>query len=66
MSNRTTPGMTLLYFTLQGYFSFSFFGCAGSSLLRGLLSSCEERGLLFVEVCRLLTVVTSLVKEHRL
>ena len=27
-----------------------FFGCAGSSLLQGLFSSCGERGLLFIEV----------------
>ena len=26
------------------------FGCAGSSLLQGLFSSCSEQGLLFLEV----------------
>ena len=32
----------------------------------GLFSSCGERGLLFVVVCRLFTVVASLVVEYRL
>ena len=32
----------------------------------GLFSSCGKRRLLFVTVCRLLTVVASLVAEHRL
>ena len=63
VSDRTTPGITMLPFTLQGY---CFFGWAGSSLLRRLFSSCEERGLLFAEVCRLLIEVTSLIVEHGL
>ena len=33
---------------------------------RGLFSSCSERGLLFVAVCRLLMAVASLVAEHGL
>ena len=33
--------------------------------VHGLFSSCGERGLLFVAVCRLLIVVASLVREHR-
>ena len=41
------------------------FGCAGSSLLCRFFSSCSEPGLLFLVVCRLLTLVASLV-EHRL
>ena len=32
----------------------------------GLVSSCSERGLLFVAVRRLLIAVASLVAEHRL
>ena len=43
------------------------FGCARSSLLPRLFSSCSEWGLLStVAVLGLLTVVTSLVMEHRL
>ena len=42
------------------------FGCAGSSLLHRLFSSCEEQGLFFVAVRRLLTTVASVVAEHRL
>ena len=34
--------------------------------MRGLFSSCGERGLLFVAVRRLLIVVASLVAEHGL
>ena len=40
-------------FFLKLFFSFAF-GCAGSLLLRGLFSSCSERGLLFIALCRLL------------
>ena len=42
------------------------FGCAGSLLPRGLLSSCGEQGLLSSLVCGLLTVVASPVSELRL
>ena len=41
-------------------------GCAGSSLLCALLSSCGELELLFVAICRLLIVVASLLMEHGL
>ena len=37
------------------------FGCAGSSLLHGLFSSCSEWGLHFVAIQGLLIVVASLV-----
>ena len=48
-------------------FLYSFiFGCAGSSLLHRLFSSCSEWGLLFVEVCGLLIAVASLVADHGL
>ena len=42
-----------------------FSGCAGSSLLCGLFSSCGERGCSAVAVCRLFAAVAYLV-EHRL
>ena len=42
------------------------FGCVGSSLLRGLFSSCGEQGLLFIVVHGLLIAVASLVVEHGL
>ena len=43
------------------------FGCVGSSLLHAwALSVYGERGLLFVEVHRLLTAVASLAVEHGL
>ena len=42
------------------------YGCAGSSLLCGLFSSCGEQGLLLVAVHGLLIVVASLVAEHGL
>ena len=40
--------------------------CAGSLWLRGLFSSCSERGLLWVVVCRLLIAVAYLVLEQGL
>ena len=52
-------------FTSISLYSF-IFGCAGSSLLHRLFSSCSEWGLLFVEVCGLLIVVASLVADHGL
>ena len=61
--------LTVLFF-LELFFLNKFylfiFGCVGSSLLRGLFSSCGERGLLFLEVHGLLIVVASLVAEHGL
>ena len=46
---------------------FIYFGCVGSLLLcAGFLSSCGERGLLFVVVRGLLIAVASLVVEHGL
>ena len=44
---------------------FYLFGCAGSSLLHGLFSSCGEQELLSVTVHGLM-VVASLVAKHRL
>ena len=43
---------------------FFFFGCAGSSLLQGLFSSC--RGYSLVAVLEFLTAVASLLVEHGL
>ena len=40
------------------------FGCTGSSLLRGLFSSCSKQGLLFIVVHGLLISVASLVAEQ--
>ena len=42
-----------------------FFGYVGSLLLFGLFSNCSKWGLLFVVVCGLLIVVSSLVSEHK-
>ena len=42
------------------------FGCAGSSLLLGPCCSCSQQGSSLVVICRLLTVVASLIVEHRL
>ena len=54
----------ILFFNFY-LFIYLFFGCIGSSLLRvGFLSSCGERGLLFVAVRRLLIEVASLIAEH--
>ena len=45
---------------------FIIFGCVGSSLLRGLSSVAASGGYSRVEVCGLLTAVTSLIAEHKL
>ena len=42
------------------------FGCAGSSLLHGLSSSCGERGPLFTVLCGFLIVVGPLAGEYGL
>ena len=57
-------GLNRIYL-LQDLFKFTFTGCAGSSLLLGLLLSYGNQGLL-VAVLRLLTVWASLVAECRL
>ena len=41
-----------------------YFGCAGSSLLRGLFPGCAEWGLLFAVVCRLLIAVASVAEDR--
>ena len=45
---------------------YNLFGCAGSSLLCRLFSSCGEGGYSLVTMPGLLIVVASLVVEHRL
>ena len=56
-------GLRKLFF--HRFFSNLFiFGCTGSLLLCGLLSSCSEQGLLFVTAHFI--GVASLVAEHRL
>ena len=58
-----------LFLAALGLFFFKNYlftlGCAGSSLLHRLSSSCDEWGLLIAVVHRLLTAVASLVR-HRL
>ena len=54
---------------VQGYYHpflrlVGWFGCAGSSQLCGLFSSCSERGLPFGAVCWLLIAVASLAADH--
>ena len=56
----------------EGFFFFNIFiylfifGCVGSSFLCEAFSSCGEQGPLFIVVRGPLTVVASLVAEHRL
>ena len=58
MSKKTTP-IPLIFF-------FFFSAVLGLCCCAWAFSSCGERGLLFVVVRRLLTVVASLVAEHGL
>ena len=49
------------------YFIYLFLAVLGlRCCAQAFLSSCGERGLLFVVVCRLLIAVASLVAEHGL
>ena len=63
MKDSLTLPICLLSFLNVDVFTF---GCAGSSLLRSLLSSCGELGLLHSVVCELLVAGASLVAELRL
>ena len=47
-------------------FIHSFMAVLGLRFCAKAFSSCSERGLLFIAVCRPLTVAASLVAEHRL
>ena len=47
-------------------FIYLFLAALGLHCCAQAFSSCSERGLLFVVVCRLLIVVASLVVEHGL
>ena len=59
--------MSILRYIHFNFIYLFIFGCAGSSLLlEGFLSSCGERGLLFVAMHQLPTAVASPTVEHRL
>ena len=58
-----TALVSLIFFNI---ILFIYFGCAGLSLLRWLLSSCREQGYSLVAVHGLLIEVSSLGMEHRL
>ena len=63
--NYSIKHYTNCFFVSKFFFFFNFiFGCAGS-LLHRLSSSCGERGLFFVAVCRLFIVASHFV-EHGL
>ena len=48
------------------YVIYLIFGCPGPCCWAWAFSGCSEQGLLFIEVCRLLIAMASLVAEHRL
>ena len=59
--------ISLMTYDREHVFIYLFiFGCAGSSLLHGLFSSCREWGPLFVAMRGLLIVVASPVAKQRL
>ena len=56
-----------MHFSFYNNFIYLFiFGCVGSSLLPGLLSSCSGWGCSLVVAHGLLSAVASLAEEHRL
>ena len=63
---RLAPALALNFVKNNFMYSFLVFGYAGSSLLRGLFSSCGKPELLFIAVHRLLIVMASVVADHRL
>ena len=66
MTGVQTCALPICFWFFLKFFKF-IYGCVGSSLLHeGFLSSCGERGLLFIAVRELLIVVASLVAEHTL
>ena len=50
------------FFILNIFYILFIFGCAGSSLLRRLFSSCGQQGYSLVVVCRLPLAVASLLQ----
>ena len=59
--------LLIIYFILFLYkFIYLFLAALGLHCCMRAFSSCGERGLFFVVVCRLLIGVTSLGAEHRL
>ena len=63
---RGTSGLFIYLFIKFIYFIYLFLAVLGLRCCTRALSSCGERGLLFVAVCGLLIVVASLVAEHGL
>ena len=57
---------SIFLFFLNRTFFFFFLAMLGLCCCAWAFSSCGERGLLFLAVCRLLIVVASLVVEHGL
>ena len=58
--------LSLFFLFLKHKFIYLFLAALGLCCCVWAFSSCGERGLLFVVVCRLLVEVASLVVEHRL
>ena len=56
----------LFNYTILGVLYLFIYGCVGSSFCARAFSSCGKRGPLFITVCGPLTIVASLVAEHRL
>ena len=60
-----SPGMPFFFFLIN-LFIYLFMAALGLNCCALAFSSCGERGLLFVVVCRLRITVASLVVEHGL
>ena len=66
MAKHVHTYICLFYFIFKNSFLFYFWLRWVFIATHRLLSSCDEQGLLFVAVHRLLIAVASLVGEHRL
>lgn len=60
------PWFNILGAVLKFFLSVFFFGCAGSSLLRGLPSSCGKQGILCSHSVLASHAMASLVADHGL
>ena len=65
-NKRKKTSLFIVGFFFFNIFIYLFLAVLGLCCCAWAFSGCGEQGLLFVAVCRLLTVVASLVAEHRL
>ena len=66
LDHQGSPQASVFFFKLINLFLYLFLAALGLSFCARAFSSCSKWGLLFIAVRGLLTIVASLVVEHRL